>query len=160
MRTIPLRPRRLATGLLLAVAVTGVAACDMKEQARSAAELLLEGPPKPDVLPQMLNSELPFRYPASLYDKKVQGNVTLRLFIDSTGRVWPESTTVAEASGFPALDSAAVRGSEALRFRPATKDSTPLNVRVLFPVFFRHPEAPALPGDTVLRQAPAADTTR
>jgi hypothetical protein len=30
-----------------------------------------------------------------------------------------------------------------------------MNVRVAFPVFFRHPEAKALPGDTVLKQGAA-----
>jgi TonB family protein len=109
-------------------------------------------PPKPDSAPVMLNTTPPFRYPPSLYDRKVQGNVTLRLFIDSTGRVWPESTLVSESSGFPALDTAAIKGSDVLRFKPAIKNGAPMNVRVAFPVFFRHPEARPLPGDTVLRQ--------
>ena len=38
--------------------------------------------PRPDVLPVMLNKELPFRYPPSLYSKKAQANVTLRVYID------------------------------------------------------------------------------
>src|SRR6266516_2437219 len=37
---------------------------------------------QPDVAPVMLNKELPFRYPPALYAQKVQGNVTLRIFID------------------------------------------------------------------------------
>src|SRR3954469_10394371 len=75
--------------------------------------------PRPDVLPVMLNKDLPFRYPPSLYSKKVQANVTLRVFIDKDGSIVAESTHVAESSGFPALDSAAVRGSNDLRFVPA-----------------------------------------
>ena len=63
--------------------------------------------PRPDVLPVMLNKDLPFRYPPSLYSKKVQANVTLRVFIDKNGQIAPESTHVAETSGYPALDSAA-----------------------------------------------------
>src|SRR5215203_302121 len=66
--------------------------------------------PRPDVLPVMLNKELPFRYPPSLYAKKVQANVTLRVFIDKEGQLVSESTHVAESSGYPPLDSAAVRG--------------------------------------------------
>src|SRR5215213_6201496 len=65
---------------------------------------------RPDVLPVMLNKELPFRYPASLYAKKVQANVTLRVFIDKEGSIVPESTHVAETSGFAPMDSAAVKG--------------------------------------------------
>ena len=129
-----------------------VAACGVDTETTAKAVESIISPPKPDSMPQMLNTEPPFRYPASLYDRKVQGNVTLRLFIDSTGRVWPESTLVTEPSGIAELDTAAVRGSEALRFRPAMKDGAPMNVRVAFPVFFRHPEAKALPGDSVLKK--------
>ena len=74
---------------------------------------------RPDILPVMLNKDLPFRYPVSLYAKKVQANVTLRVFIDKEGQVVAESTHVAETSGIPSLDSAAVKGSGELRFIPA-----------------------------------------
>src|SRR6202795_2295427 len=74
---------------------------------------------QPDVPPVMLNKELPFRYPPALYAQKVQGNVTLRIYIDSNGAIVPDSTRVAETSGFNALDSAAMKGSRDLRFEPA-----------------------------------------
>ena len=109
--------------------------------------------PRPDVLPVMLNKELPFRYPPSLYSKKVQANVTLRVFIDQEGAIVSESTHVAETSGFPPLDSAAVRGSNELRFIPAKTRGQAVPVSILFPVYFRHPEAPPLPGDTILKKA-------
>lgn len=153
MRTI--RPRARRAVVLLALGPL-LAACIDKETAEKAVLAMQNSSGVPDSLPRMMNAEPPFRYPLSLYDRKVQGNVTLRLFIDSTGRVWPESTVVAEPSGYPALDSAAVRGSEALQFRPASKDGVNIGVRVLFPVFFRHPDASALPGDTVLRSAATA----
>jgi len=101
--------------------------------------------------PVMLNRELPFRYPAPLYAQQVQGNVTLRIFIDPDGRVRPESTRVAESSGYASLDSAAVAGSQELHFAPARRRGEPVAVSILFPVFFRHPDARPLPGDTVLR---------
>src|SRR5215203_1946746 len=81
--------------------------------------------PRPDVLPVMLNKELPFRYPPSLYSKKVQANVTLRVFIDKEGSIVPESTHVAETSGFAPMDSAAVKGSNELRFIPAKTRGQP-----------------------------------
>ena len=109
--------------------------------------------PRPDVLPVMLNKELPFKYPPSLYAKKVQANVTLRVYIDKEGGIVPESTHVAESSGFPPLDSAAVRGSGELRFIPAKTRGQAVPVSILFPVYFRHPDAPPLPGDTVLKKA-------
>lgn len=107
--------------------------------------------PRPDVLPVMLNKELPFRYPPSLYAKKVQANVMLRVFIDKEGQLVSESTHVAESSGIPSLDSAAVKGSTELRFIPAKTHGEPVPVSILFPVYFRHPEAPPLPGDTILK---------
>lgn len=142
--------RRLLPLLALVAAPLALACGVDKDMTAKAVEALIT-PPKPDTGPVMLNAEPPFRYPASLYDRKVQGNVVLRLFIDSTGRVWPESTLVQESSGFPELDSAAVKGSDVLQFKPAIKDGAPMNVRVAFPVYFRHPDAKALPGDTVLK---------
>ena len=109
--------------------------------------------PRPDVLPVMLNKELPFRYPASLYAKKVQANVMLRVFIDKEGQLVSESTHVAESSGYPPLDSAAVKGSNELRFIPAKTRGEPVSVSILFPVYFRHPDAAPLPGDTILKKS-------
>ncbi len=105
---------------------------------------------RPDEPPVMVNKDLPFRYPAPLYTRKVQGNVMLRLFVDRDGRVTPDSTRVEESSGISSLDSAAVIGSQELQFVPAKLNGEPLGVSVLFPVYFRHPEAAPLPGDTVL----------
>ena len=144
---MPRATRRLLPLLLLLVSSCGI---DRDVTAKAIEGLIT--PPKPDTAPVMLNAEPPFRYPPSLYDRKVQGNVVLRLFIDSTGRVWPESTYVQESSGFAALDTAAITGSDVLRFKPAIKDGAPMNVRVAFPVYFRHPEARALPGDTILKK--------
>ena len=107
---------------------------------------------RPDILPVMLNKDLPFRYPVSLYAKKVQANVTLRVFIDKEGQVVAESTHVAETSGIPSLDSAAVKGSGELRFIPAKTRGEAVPVSILFPVYFRHPDAEPLPGDTILRK--------
>ena len=118
---------------------------------RSLADAVAGGS-RPDDLPVMLNDEPPFRYPAPLYAQKVQGNVTLRIFIDQHGRVRPESTRVMESSGYASLDSSAVTGSQELRVTPARVNGEPMAVSILFPVFFRHPQASPLPGDTVLRR--------
>ena len=107
---------------------------------------------RPDVLPVMLNKDLPFRYPPALYARKVQGNTTLRIFIDADGHVHPDSTTIAESSGQPGLDSAAIVGARALRFVPAKKNGQGTALSILFPVYWRHPEAPPLPGDTILKR--------
>jgi TonB family protein len=108
--------------------------------------------PRPEVMPVVLNKDLPFRYPSALYAQQVQGNVTLRIFIDSQGRVVTDSTRVVETSGYSALDSAAVKGSEELSFVPAKRRGEAMPVSLLFPVYFRHPDAAPLPGDTVLQR--------
>lgn len=125
------------------------------------------GSARPDTYPVMINREMPFRYPPALYAEKVQGNVVLRLFVDTVGAVVNDSTRVVESSKVPMLDSAALSGSRELKFQPARLRGTPMPVTILFPVYFRHPEAapPAsdsllkattLPGDSAAR----ADTAR
>src|SRR6185437_4958953 len=102
------------TRLAVLALIVATAAC--KDPRPSSAA---QRPTHPDELPALVTAELPFKYPASLYARKVQGNVTLKLFIDTNGRVTPESTRVDEASGYPALDSAALAGAKDLRFVPA-----------------------------------------
>lgn len=87
--------------------------------------------------PVALNPDIPIAYPPALFEQKVEGDVTLRLFVDSTGKLVPESTRVAEPSGYPALDSAAVAGSRALRFAPAKRHGVAVATEFLQPVEFR-----------------------
>lgn len=86
-----------------------------------------------------LNPDVPIAYPAALFDQRIEGEVVLRLFTDSTGRLIPESTRVAESSNYPALDSAALAGSVKLRFAPAKRRGIPVATAFLQPVEFQHP---------------------
>lgn len=104
--------------------------------------------------PVAINPEPPIQYPPRLYDQKVEGDVVLRLFTDSTGRLVPESSKVAESSGYPSLDSAALAGATKLRFAPARRRGVPVATAFLQPIEFRHPGA----GAAVIRGRP--DTTR
>ena len=94
-------------------------------------------PPPESEPPVALNPDVPIAYPPALFDQKVEGDVTLRLFVDSTGRLVPESSRVAEPSGYPALDSAALAGSAALRFAPAKRHGIAVATVFLQPVEFR-----------------------
>lgn len=132
--------------------LASAAGCMEKDTTQKMAQAFQARAAHPDEVPRVLNTDLPFRYPAALYARRVQGNVTLRLFVDTTGQVRADSTRIEESSGFAALDSAAVKGSQELRFVPAKLRGTPLAATLLFPVYFRHPEAHALPGDTILNQ--------
>ena len=136
--------------IALLLAAFALSACMDRETTQKALESLGASGPRPDVMPAMLNETLPFRYPPALFAQKVQGNVTLRIFIDSAGVVVPDSTSVEESSGYPGLDSAAVKGTESLRYQPAMLGGNPIGVSILLPVYFRHPEMPPLPGDTLL----------
>ena len=88
-------------------------------------------------VPVAINSVSPFQYPADLWDQGVEGEVRLRLYVDSLGHVRPDSTRVVASSGTPALDSAAVRGASLLMFAPAHKDGRPVAVAFYQPVVFR-----------------------
>jgi protein TonB len=155
--------------MLVGALFVASSACIDQKTARKAIEGIQGSGVEPDELPAILNKELPFRYPVTLYDRRVQGNVTLRIHVDSAGNVVSDSTAVIESSGYSGLDSAAVLGSRDLRFTPARLHGRPMSVSILLPVYFRHPDAKPLPGDTVLnrkqgagsrKQLPApADTT-
>ena len=99
--------------------------------------------------PMLLTRELPFVYPPALYAAKVEGDVALRLYIDSLGLVVQESTTVVEPSGHAEFDSAAVVGAPYLEFQPARNDGARIGKTVVLPVKFRLPSADSLRPDTL-----------
>jgi TonB family protein len=148
-----LRPVRRSP-LASIVAVLALAACVDDSTSQKIAQGFQRSASQPDEPPVMVNKEPPFRYPAALYARKVQGDVTLRLFINRDGNVTPDSTRIEQSSGYPSLDSAAIKGSQELRFVPAKLHGEAVAVSVFFPVLFRHPDAPPLPGDTILKKTP------
>lgn len=154
--------RRLhALGLVALLAVASGGCIDRDTAQKAIQAVQADGGVTPDQMPVMLNRELPFRYPPALYASKVQGNVTLHIHIDTAGYVWPESTQVVESSGYSGFDSAAVKGSQELRFRPAMLHGKAIAVSIMLPVYFRHPQGRPLPGDTILkRQTPSASRPR
>ena len=108
--------------------------------------------------PVALNAEPPVQYPPALYDQGVEGDVELRLFVDSTGRLAPESTRVTESSGYAALDSAATRGVARLRYAPARRHGLAVATAFLQTIEFRHPGSTgASPPAT---RIPPSDTSR
>ena len=90
-------------------------------------------------MPVATNAESPVFYPVDLFEQEVEGSVVLRLFITEDGTIVPESTQVAETSGIPELDSAAVAGVAEMDFAPARRNGTPVATLFLQPVHFRHP---------------------
>jgi TonB family protein len=96
-------------------------------------------------VPVAINGESPFRYPPGLYDQGIEGEVRLRLYVDSAGRVVPESVSISSSSGTPGLDSAALVGAPALRFAPAQRDGVPVAATFYQPVVFRRRAGSAPP---------------
>ena len=139
----------LPLGILVALAASG---CVGDADTKKMAQVFAGSGGGPDELPVMTNKQAPFRYPTAAYAKKIQGNTVLRIFIDANGNVLADSTMVAEPSGTPALDSAAIVGARELHFIPAKKNGQPEAISILFPVYWRHPDAPPLPGDTILNR--------
>ena len=98
--------------------------------------------------PTLLTRDLPFVYPPALYAARVEGDVGLRLYIDSLGLVVQESTSVVEPSGHAEFDSAAVRGAPYLEFQPASAGKSRIGKTVVLPVKFRLPAADSTRRDT------------
>lgn len=125
-----------AWGVAAGAWLLAAAACRGREPVRAAAAA------ENDV-PVAVNSDPPFQYPAGLWDDGVDGDVRLRLYVDSSGRVRPESTRVAASSVTAGLDSAAVRGSALLQFAPAHRNGQAVGMAFYQPVIFRHGSEPS-----------------
>jgi TonB family protein len=91
--------------------------------------------------PVAINPVSPVRYPPALLEQGIEGRVLLRLYVDSAGTVVPDSTRLAESSGYPALDSAAMAGARELKFSPALLQGRPVAAPFLQPVQFRSPRS-------------------
>ena len=127
--------------LILGLAVS---ACGGDEAPQSTPSAV---PPPESETPVAVNADAPVSYPPALYDRRIEGDVLLRLFVDSTGAVVPESTRVLESSGYPALDSAALAGARDLRYAPAKRRGIPVATAFVQPVQFRHPQGTVLRGE-------------
>jgi TonB family protein len=91
--------------------------------------------------PVAINPVSPVRYPPALLEQGIEGRVLLRLYVDSAGTVVADSTRLAESSGYPALDSAAMAGAPELKFSPALLQGRPVAAPFLQPVQFRSPRS-------------------
>jgi TonB family protein len=129
------------SSFLLVVALFAGIACSPDARGDSAlpGEAAMPLVERGDEPPVALNAVSPVAYPAALARERIDGVVLLRLYADSTGRLVADSTRVAESSGYPALDSAALAGAAQLRFAPALRRGTPAATAFLQPVHFRHP---------------------
>jgi TonB family protein len=139
---IPSKPHdRLRLIPLLAVLVLG--ACGQRDD---GTVRLVDAPSAPasppaEEPPVAINPVSPVRYPPTLLAQGIEGRVLLRLYVDSAGNVSPDSIRIAESSGYPALDSAALVGAPELRYSPALHQGRPIAAPFLQPVQFRGPRS-------------------
>ena len=126
--------RLLALALLILVACRGDGDGTVPLPARPAA-----GKKGIELPPVSVNANSPVTYPPALVSQGIEGTVLLRLYVDTLGRILDDSTRVAESSGYPALDSAALRAAPELRFAPAERDGKPIAALFLQPIHFRTP---------------------
>jgi TonB family protein len=114
----------------------GTAACG-----RAGGGDAQSAPPPAEEAPVAINPEVPVAYPPALFDRGVDGEVKLKLFADSTGKLVPESTKILESSGYPAMDSAAMAGAPKLRFAPGRRHGLPVATAFQQAIEFRHPSS-------------------
>jgi TonB family protein len=135
--------RAAAAWTTVPVLVLTLVACDRKDDGTMR---LMDRDAAPPVSPAeeppvATNPVSPVRYPPALLEQGIEGRVLLRLYVDSAGVVIPDSTRIAESSGYPALDSAALAGAPQLRFSPALLRGRPVAAPFLQPVQFHSPRA-------------------
>jgi TonB family protein len=138
--------RRL-TAAVLALSLASASACKGKDDGsfRLSTKVPTPATSDADQPPVAINPVSPVEYPVPLLEQGIEGRVLLRLYADSMGTVVPDSTRVAESSGYPALDSAAVGGASALRFSPALRHGRPVAGAFLQPIHFRNPRSQSAP---------------
>lgn len=100
----------------------------------------VEGPRANELPPVPLNPNSPVDYPPALAAQGIEGTVLLRLMVDTNGSIVRDSTRVAESSGYPALDSAAMQAVPSLRYAPAERDGAKVAMAFLQPIYFRTPQ--------------------
>ncbi len=84
--------------------------------------------------PTPLFSDVPIEYPLAMWDQDIEGQTLLRVRVTELGRV--DEVEVMQSSGYPVLDTAAVRGARALRFQPARRNGRRIEVWAQVPVEF------------------------
>ena len=85
--------------------------------------------------PEDVTRALRREYPVNLRDAGIGGTVALLVHIDVDGRV--TESRVGETSGYAALDAAALRVADVMRFRPAMNRDQRVAVWISMPVTFQ-----------------------
>lgn len=124
----------------VALAVIAIAGACRKAPAPPAERPAAAAPAAPDDDPPVaLNANTPLVYPTALLQAGIEGTVVIRMYADEHGKLLADSIRIAESSGYPSLDSAALAAAPRLRFAPARHDGKPVATPFLQPFQFRNP---------------------
>jgi TonB family protein len=88
------------------------------------------------VIPPVIESRPPLRYPPIALQQRLEGTVVIDVLVDERGQVVDTKVTQ-PARGKLGLNEAAVEYAKRLRYRPATKGDVPVKVWVPLKVDFR-----------------------
>ncbi len=75
------------------------------------------------------------KYPAEALRKKLTGTTILLVYVDTEGRV--ERIEIAQSSGVPSLDAAAITAEQKSRYQPAIKDGKAVKFKARVPYRFQ-----------------------
>ena len=81
-----------------------------------------------DIVPPKELRQPSVQYPPISYDNAEEGTVTLLLAVQTDGSI--SDIRIARSSGYPRLDTAAVRSLRQAKFQPATCHGKPIAVRI------------------------------
>jgi TonB family protein len=130
-----MKPSRHLSAPLLAAALLAIPAA-AQAQARSTRPLNGEYTQAPVLLNQPEATALALAsYPQQLKEMGLGGTPYVRLYIDESGAI--AERRIERSSALPALDSAALKVVDAMRFRPALNGDRPTHLWVTLPVQFR-----------------------
>jgi protein TonB len=96
-------------------------------------------PPPPRIVPGTppkvtYQPDLQDLYPEEARRNGQEGRVAVKLCVDASGKV--QSADVAQSSGIPLLDAAAIKFANKMRFKPGTSEGKPIASCVSLPVKF------------------------
>lgn len=98
-------------------------------------------PPAPVTPAVLIPGQSPIPYPPDLFAQRVEGEVMLYLFLDSTGTVVRDSIRIARGSGQAAFDAAALAAAPSLHFTPAHRGDVPVAAPIQVPIRFTLPDS-------------------
>jgi periplasmic protein TonB len=104
----------------------------------AAVALARPAPPAPIIPPspvEGIDTNRPPTYPPTALRRGEQGSVMLRVSVSPDGR--PVAVDLAQTSGYPILDTAALAAVRQWRFNPAIQAGRPVAANAEVPVRFR-----------------------